>query len=149
MKTFLLLLLFPLGISNQLKNGKISGLYTVVFDKQFDPNNRNYYIISFSDTNTYVKQMRIGPWIYGKVDRFSINQSKTIVYLDDITKYDTSKYDTPKNQVQIALKDMGKEIMEFEETEDDTLYFRTTYTNMPNVTRNKGKLIKYRIKNHS
>lgn len=123
---------------SQSNNHRVNGDYNVILDTGFavDVNNSNY-IITFSDS-TYIKKYKSGKRVTGKISRLSsfIKDSKT-VYLNDNGGY------TPKGHLDALIHNsFGNTQIEFEETGNDTLIFRTTYSGNLHITVNQGKLIK-------
>ena len=138
MKLTILLALLTVLLLNQSDNSRVNGDYKVILDKGFaaDVNNSNY-IITFSDS-TYIKKFKSGKRVRGKISRLSsfIKDSKT-VYLNDNGSY------TPQGHLDgLIHSSFGDTQMEFEETGNDTLKFRTTYSGNLHVTVNQGKLVK-------
>ena len=108
----------------------ISGKYKVEFDKKYYPNNEANFTIDFAEKN-YIKSDSI----QGGITRIYKKDSKTIIHLQDFV------FIQPKLEIN-NMKPKGKLVIEFEESDLDTIQFRTTYTKQLETTIHTGKLIK-------
>lgn len=108
----------------------ISGKYKVEFDKKYYPNNEANFTIDFAEKN-YMKSDSI----QGGITRIYKKDSKTIIHLQDFV------FIQPKLEKN-NMKPKGKLVIEFEESDLDTIQFRTTYTKQLETTIHTGKLIK-------
>ena len=107
----------------------ITGKYKVEFDKKYYPNNEANFTIDFAEKN-YTKSDSI----QGGITRIYKKDSKTIIHLQDFV------FIQPK--LENNMKPKGKLVIEFEESDLDTIQFRTTYTKQLETTIHTGKLIK-------
>ncbi len=138
MKLTVYLVLLTVLLLNQSDNYRVNGNYKVILDTEFasDVQNSNY-IITFSDS-TYIKSFKSGKRVTGKISRLSnyIKDSKT-VHLSDNGGY------TPQGHLDgLIHNSFGNTQIEFEESGNDTLEFRTTYSGNLHITVNQGKLVK-------
>jgi len=137
MKVVLFCVLVPVWLLMQTDRNQVKGVYKVVFDKEFNSDESLGYVISFKD-NTYVKKLKDGKEIKGKIKRMPSPGGKAkTVYLKDLVEY------TPVNHLDsLIYESFGDTIIEFEESNEDTLNIRTTYQGNLHVTVNQGKLIR-------
>ncbi len=113
---------------------QISGKYKVVYDKKYYSNGEADCIINFKEKN-YTKNISQNESFEGGISRILNENSKTVIQLQDFI------ISHPKAEVN-NIKPKGKVIIEFEESDLDTISFRTTFTKQLNITINTGKLIK-------
>ncbi|RDC61966.1 hypothetical protein [Adhaeribacter pallidiroseus] len=128
------ILFYPLY---QYNNFKISGDYTVILDKKNRNKISQNYIITFRGS-TYTKEVNNGKKINGKIVRVTqVDKNSPVTYLIDAKDYPSKNYlDSSFN------KSFGDVVIEFKESEKDTLNFRLTYYSNLHITINTGKLIK-------
>lgn len=113
---------------------RISGKYKVVYDKENFLSGKTDYIIEFREKN-YTKQFEENETIIGGISRISNVKSKTLIHLRDFV------YSHPRAEIN-NIKPKGHIVMEFEESDLDTIFFRMTYKKQLDRTLNTGKLIK-------
>ncbi len=111
---------------------QISGKYKIVYDN-YSTNEKADCIIDFR-TKDYTKQTSEDS-IIGGITRINSGELKTIIHLRDFV------YGHPRAEVN-NTKQKGNVVIEFQESELDTIIFRTTYTKQLERTLNTGKLIK-------
>lgn len=114
----------------------ISGKYKVVLDYKFDPKQESNYTISIKEKN-YIKKYPNGEKVEGGITIIKNRNEKNIYYLRDFLFVENKL-----TLDSLKLKPMGKVVMEVEESNEDTLTFRTTYSGQLQVTLNTGKLIR-------
>jgi len=108
----------------------ISGNYKVELDEQYRQSEDASLFINFTGKN-YTKSDSIR----GGITRIYNENSKTIIHLQDYV------FSHPRPEKNIN-KPNGKVIIEFEESDFDTIRFRTTYNKQLDKTINTGRLIK-------
>ena len=115
------------------KEFKISGKYKVVFDKK-DESKIEDYIIEFKENN-YMKLFN-NDTVVGAITRFKNSQKKNTIYLYDFL------FIQNKAQISPPLINYGKLILEIQESDSDTLKFRSTYDKQLHLTINTGQMIR-------
>ncbi|WP_395063407.1 hypothetical protein [Flavobacterium sp.] len=133
MKKYFIAFLIILLFSFQLPF-RISGKYKVVYDKKYYPNIETDCVINLKENN-YTKTQGQNKICEGGISRISYGNSKTIIYLQDFY------FSHPRAELN-NIKPKGYTIIEFEESDLDTISFRTTFTKQLNITINTGKLIR-------
>jgi hypothetical protein len=129
MKKYLLifgiLILFGFKTSFQ-----IYGKYKIVYDS----NNKTANCIIDFKTQNYTKQTDEDT-IIGGITRVNSEGSKTMIQLRDFV------FSYPRAEIN-NIKPKGYIVIEFQESDLDTIVFRTTFTKQLERTINTGKLIK-------
>ena len=113
---------------------QIAGKYKVVYDKENFLKGKTDYIIEFGEKN-YTKQFDENETIIGEISRISNGKYKTLIHLHDLV------FSHPRAEID-DIKPKGHIVIEFEESDEDTIIFRTTLKKQLDRTLNTGKLIK-------
>ncbi len=118
---------------------EISGKYKVISYQKSIPEDIEIpeYLIEFQKTS-YTKHLKNGEKLRGSIRRLKVDNLPIIVYLkDSVQEYH------PKTRIDSLLfKSKGYPIMEFNEEENDTIKFRTTFEYNLHVTIVEGFLVK-------